>query len=67
MCGTIAGLPLNAASETEDPATGQAPRARLGFIDLSTASGNEVGVPDDLEQDYYPMAYSRGVRIHSGG
>jgi hypothetical protein len=66
VCGTIAGLPLNTASDSDDPATGQAPGARLGFIDLSSAAGNDVGVPDDLNADYFPMAYSRGTRIHSG-
>ncbi|KAI8468820.1 MAG: ATP-binding cassette superfamily [Monoraphidium minutum] len=65
VCGTIAGLPYNAASDTDDPATGQAPGARIGFIDLSTTAANEVGVPDDLDRDYFPLAYARGTRIHS--
>jgi hypothetical protein len=66
VCGTIAGLPLNAASDSADAGTGMAPGARLGFIDLSVSGKDEVGVPDDLDKDYFPMAYDRGVRIHSG-
>ena len=43
-----------------------APGARLGFTDLSMTGSNGVGVPDDLDTQYFPLAYERGVRIHSG-
>jgi len=66
VCGSIVGLPINAPSDTSDPAVGMAPGARVGFIDLSAAGSNDVGVPEDLDKDYYPLAYNRGVRIHSG-
>jgi hypothetical protein len=66
VCGSIAGLPLNSASDAADPGVGMAPGARIGFIDLSATGSNDVGVPDDLDKDYFPMAYERGVRIHSG-
>ena len=65
VAGTIAGLPYAAASDTADPAVGMAPGARIGFIDLSTTASGDVGVPDDLARDYYPLAYERGTRIHS--
>ncbi len=67
VCGTIAGAPLGAANDASDPGVGMAPGARIGFIDLSVSGSNEVGVPDDLERDYFPLAFERGVRIHSGG
>jgi subtilisin family serine protease len=64
--GTLAGAALGAASDADSPATGMAPGARLGFMDLSSADGSGVMVPDDLDAGYFPLAFNRGVRIHSG-
>lgn len=66
VCGTIAGVPYGAPSDASDPGAGMAPGARVGFIDLSSVAQNDVAAPDDLAADYYPMAYARGARIHSG-
>lgn len=65
VCGTIAGLPLGHGEPYDSSTTGVAPGARIGFIDLSAAAG-AVGAPDDLGGEYFPLAYERGVRIHSG-
>lgn len=67
VTGSVAGRILedhaNATKLTRF--NGMAKDAKLLFIDLLADDSPGLLIPDDLAENYYPMAYQGGARIHS--
>ncbi|KAG2498668.1 hypothetical protein HYH03_003413 [Edaphochlamys debaryana] len=68
VSGTLVGSRFDRPSGTSeplDPATGQAPAAKIAFMDLSRDKGDGVWTPGDLARSYFNLTYSVGARVHS--
>ncbi|GIL86597.1 hypothetical protein Vretimale_11512 [Volvox reticuliferus] len=68
VSGTLVGSRFDKADLTSDPlapGTGQAPAAKIAFMDLSRGNSDGVWTPGDLYRSYFNLTYRIGARVHS--
>ncbi|GFR44316.1 hypothetical protein Agub_g5528, partial [Astrephomene gubernaculifera] len=69
VSGTLIGSrfdrPNATATDPLDVGTGQAPGAKIAFMDLSRDKQDGVWTPGDLAKSYFNLTYSVGARVHS--
>ncbi|GLI67662.1 hypothetical protein VaNZ11_011914 [Volvox africanus] len=68
VSGTLVGSRFDKTDLTADPlapGTGQAPAAKIAFLDLSRGNSEGVWTPGDLYRSYFNLTYRMGARVHS--
>ncbi|GIL57145.1 hypothetical protein Vafri_12444 [Volvox africanus] len=68
VSGTLVGSRFDRTDLTADPlalGTGQAPGAKIAFLDLSRGNSEGVWTPGDLYRSYFNLTYRMGARVHS--